>query len=111
MRSLLGGLWFAAASLAATLTGQLTDPQAQPVSDAIVKAGTHETRTDSVGRFALPSLAPGNYIVTGSAPEFESVSHPVTLTEESLTINLRFKRLATRSDAVTVTADVKNLDV
>jgi len=73
VRSLLGGLWFAAASLAATLTGQLTDPQAQPVSDAIVKAGTHETRTDSVGRFALPSLAPGNYIVTGSAPEFESV--------------------------------------
>jgi Carboxypeptidase regulatory-like domain len=71
-----------------------------------------QTHTDSDGKFAFSSLPPGAYQITGAAPGFVSVSRDANLADGgALTVNLQFERLASRSDAVTVTADLKDLDL
>ena len=100
-----------------SVNGQLTDPQGKPVSDARVTAesrgaGTQQIRCDSEGRFAFPSLPSGEYKLVGSAPGFADASQPIAVTDgETLTVNLQFVRLAPRTETVTVTADVSQIDV
>jgi hypothetical protein len=108
---LAAGVVMAAGISAATLTGQLTDPQAKPVANATIKACNAETRTDPEGRFLIAALRPGKCTVTGSAAGFASISETIVLGAERLTIVLQFKRISSRNEAVTVTADVKDLDV
>ena len=100
-----------------SVNGQLTDPQGKPVSDARVTAesrgaGTQQIRCDSEGRFAFPSLPSGEYKLVGSAPGFADASQPIAVTDgETLTVHLQFVRLAPRTETVTVTADVSQIDV
>lgn len=101
-----------------SVSGQLTDPQGKPVADAKVSvvrdrdSRTLATRSDSDGRFAFSSLPPGNYKLNGAASGFVDVSQIVNIADgRALTVNLQFDRLASRSDDVTVTAEVKNLDI
>lgn len=100
-----------------SVSGQLTDPQGKPVSGSRVTAespgaGTQEVRSDSEGRFSFPSLPPGDYKLVGSAPAFSDVSQTVAVTNDAaLTVNLRFVRLAPRTEGITVVADVSQIDV
>jgi hypothetical protein len=119
--AIAGALLFAAVALGAgsgSVSGQLTDPQGRPVVDARVSlvenrdAPPRQTRTDSDGRYAFSSLPAGTCQLVAAAPGFIDVSRTVNATDDGArTVDLRFDRLAPRSEAVTVTADVKSLDI
>jgi hypothetical protein len=100
------------------VAGQLADPQGKPVPGASLRlsggagAAKVSAASDADGRFAFRALAPGEYTLGASAADFEPVARTFHLAEgESLTVDLKFARLASRHDAVTVTADVSQLDV
>ena len=97
-----------------SLQGRLTDPQGQPVPQARVRVSPplRETQTDADGRFVFSSLPPGSLQVTGSAAGFDDIRQNVDLaTGQTLVLNFQFTRLGPHSDAITVTADVKNVDI
>jgi hypothetical protein len=99
------------------VAGVVTDPQGKPVSGARVTAeshgiGTREIRSDSEGRFSFPPLIPGDYKLVASALGFADASQTVAVASGvALTVHLQFVRLAPRTEAVTVTANVTQLDV
>ena len=102
---------------AETVAGRLTDQQGQPVAGASVRLTSphelkpRESTSGPDGEFTVSAL-PGTYTLTVSAPGLEDVTKAVTLKAgESLTLNLAFTRLALRNEAVTVTADVKTVDI
>ena len=102
----------------AGLSGRITDPQGKPVADAKVSIAeerasrTWQTHTDSDGRYAFHSLPTGAFKLAVSAPGFADVSQTAMLTGGvAFVFNLQFERLASRSESVTVTADVKDLDI
>jgi len=71
-----------------------------------------ETRSGSDGHFVFESLPAGACKIVGAAPGFVDISQAVNIADGgALTVNLQFDRLAPHSEAVTVTADVKNLDI
>ena len=71
-----------------------------------------QVRSDAEGRFAFSALPAGAYKLVGTAPGFIDVSQTVNLADgEALTVNFQFNRLATRSESLTVTADVTQVDV
>jgi len=101
-----------------SVSGQLTDPQGRPVADANVSvldgrdSRIRETRSGSDGHFVFESLPAGACKIVGAAPGFVDISQAVNIADGgALTVNLQFDRLAPHSEAVTVTADVKNLDI
>jgi hypothetical protein len=95
-----------------SLTGRLLDPQGKPVPNATLEIQAHRATSNATGAFAFPQLASGAWTLTASAPSFAPVTRTVTLTAgQTLTANLQFTHLAARSDAVTVTADVKQIDI
>jgi hypothetical protein len=102
---------------AGSLTGRLTDPQGQAVAGARVKVIANsdtkaEGNTDREGTFAFPAIATGSYTLVASWPAFVDVSRTIHVGDgEAVMIHLQFMGLAARSDAVTVTADVKDLDI
>jgi Carboxypeptidase regulatory-like domain len=103
---------------AGSLGGQLTDSQGQPVAGAAIavlqnrESTTLETRTDSNGHFEFPIIPLGAYQLMASAPGFVDVSQTLNVSDTSpMVVNLRFDRLSSHTDTVTVTADVKNLGI
>ena len=120
-RVVVGFLLMAGTALRAangSVSGQVTDPQGRPVAGAKIAAVQNrdsriqETRSDSEGRFAFSALPAGEYKLVGTAPGFVDVGRTINLPDgEALTVNLRFDRLASRTDVVTVTADVTQVDV
>jgi hypothetical protein len=101
-----------------SVRGQVTDPQGKPVADAKVAvrerrdSPIQETRSDSDGRFSLASLPPGDYELVGTTPAFADINQAIIVTDGgTLTVNLRFDRMASRTEVVTVTADVKDPDI
>ena len=103
---------FAGAALhAATLSGTIADPQGNPVADATIRiqqdhASSREVRSDPSGRFSIPSLTPGDYTLRASSPAFAEISRRIQIAGDDVVMNLQFERLASRSDSLTVTADV-----
>ena len=94
------------------MSGQLTDPQGKPVADAIVAVSQREIHTDAQGGFVFSDLGTGVYTISANAPGFSEVSSKVRVADgEAATVNLRFAGLVAHADAVTVTANVKNLDL
>ena len=100
------------------VSGRVADLQGKPVAGASVRlapaSGTLalETTTDQNGNFAFPSAPPADYELTAAAEGFTDVRKAVELGDKtSLTVDLRFARLAPRSESVTVIADVKDIGV
>jgi hypothetical protein len=101
-----------------SVAGQLTDPQGKPVAGAKLRLTSGRDRhpleaaSDPGGGFVFLSLAQGNYQLTATAAEFAEVKKTFHVSDgEALMVDLRFSRLAPRTDSVTVTADVKDIDV
>ncbi len=101
-----------------SLTGHLTDPQGKPVAGAKLRlTNGHdsialESASDPGGRFALSPLAEGDYQLSASAPEFVEVRKTFHIADgQALTVDFQFSRLSSRTDSVSVTADVKDIDV
>ena len=100
------------------LEGRLTDAQDRVVPAAklslrmVSSATALESSTDSDGRFVFPAVSPGEYELTAAAPGFVEIKRAVLVGEsEGAALDLRFTSLAARTDTVTVTADVKDIDV
>jgi len=113
---LLAGVALAAGN--GTVSGQLTDPQGRPVANARLTlapgggSAPRETRADGEGRYAFRGLPPGDYDLAAAAPGFVDVKRTVIVAADGTsTVDLRFARLTSRTDAITVTADVKDLDI
>jgi hypothetical protein len=98
-----------------TVSGTLTDPQGKPVAGAYVRllpGPASAAVTDLNGRFAFPAPAAGSYQLSASTAGFTDIRKAIRLTGgEALTVDLQFSLLATRADEITVSADVKDIDV
>jgi hypothetical protein len=101
-----------------SISGRLTDMQGQPVPAGklwLVPGNSStpmSTIVDPTGRFTFHSVLPGTYQLRAAAPGFVEVVKNVRIRNcEALTVNVEFSRLESRTDAVTVTADVKQIDV
>ena len=116
-----GGLLVGVTGLRAaegSVSGQLTDPQGKPVAGAKVKAVlsrnvvASETSSGPDGRFAFATLTAGTYKLVATAPAFADTDKTVSIADgQAVAANLQFEHVATRNDALTVTADVKEVDI
>ncbi len=110
-----GSLLEAAAS---TLTGCLTDTQGKVVSGATVSvlrradSSRRTATTDQVGWFSLVGLDAGEYRLTAEFNGFAVLARTIVLSATGITsVDMQFANLASRSDSVTVTADVFDMGV
>ncbi len=108
---LCASTWCAAAN--GVISGRVTDAQGRPVGGATVRlVASSDTTSDADGKFAFPAVVPGDYQIRAIATGFAEVKKSLHLADgESETVDLQFNRLASRNDSVTVTADVKEIDV
>src|SRR5438128_2730258 len=106
------------AGAATDLTGSLTDPQGQLVSDATIRllrradSTRRETKTDAQGQFSFTNLDSGEYRLTAESPGFAVLTQTIAVQAEGQqTENLQFSGLASRNESVTVTAAVSDAGV
>ncbi|HUK14914.1 MAG TPA: carboxypeptidase-like regulatory domain-containing protein [Bryobacteraceae bacterium] len=84
----------------------------QAAADRDFRAVSTEVTSDPDGKFTFPSILQGDYEISASAPGFADAKKNFHIADrQALTLDLQFSRLAARSDTVTVTADVKEIDV
>jgi len=103
---------------AGSVNGLLTDPQGKPVAGAKIEVTSGrdlnpvESVSDPAGRFVFSPLSEGAYQLSATAAEFADIKKTVHVGDgEALTVDLQFSRLASRTDTVNVTADVRDIDV
>ena len=107
---LLGG--FPAFAGKGSVSGQVSDPQGKPLSGAEVRIGSQGTTSGRDGRFTMAGLPSGKADLVAKAPGFADITRAISLSDdEPATVNLQFLRLAVKHDSVTVTADVKEIDI
>ena len=115
-------LWLTSApflwSAEGSVSGQLTDPQGKPVVGAKLRlvsgrnANLVESFSDAAGRFTFSPLAEGDYQLSATSADFAEVKKAFHMSDgEAVTLHVQFARVAAHADTVTVTADVKNLDI
>lgn len=89
---------FPAQTSATTLSGKVTDPSGQIISNAKVTARnletgqSVETRSNPDGAYAFPNLVPGAYELSVSADAFAAKTFQVTLTAPQQTLDLILTR-------------------
>jgi hypothetical protein len=100
------------------IVGRLTDPQGAVVAGATLRltaisgAPVAEVESERDGRFVFATVPPGDCEIRASAAGFDEIKQTMHVVDgEALRVDLQFARLAARVEAVTVTADVKNIDV
>ena len=107
-----------AADPAGKIFGRVTDPRGATVSRAQIKvidprnSTVCQTPTDAQGYFFCSSVGTGEFSITATAAAFD----PVTVTIRvdpgvEAEANVQFRELASQKQAITVTADVKQVDV
>src|ERR1700692_4614986 len=97
------------------VSGRVVDGQGKPVPRATVHLtrGKRErqTLTDTHGQFEINLNAAGSYALTVTASAFQPLSQSFQLLPRESSLDLQLTPLITRSDSVTVTADVNTFDV
>ena len=95
--------------------GRVVDEQGRPVAGATVllvqgqKAQQVLTGSDGLCQLKLNSA--GRYDLSVTAPMFQPLAKPVELSAGASNLDLQLTPLITRTDSVTVTADINSLDV
>ena len=113
---LLAMLFGAVLHASSTVAGAVTDPQGNPVAGAKVTLASGpdsklvETTTDQDGRFTFASVPDGAFALTAETAGLAPISRRIAA-PGSDALRLQFERLAIHADTMTVTADVKNLDI
>ncbi len=109
------GLFIPAALAAASLSGNLTDPQGEVVAGATVRllrradSSSRETQTNSEGHFSFSNIDSGEYRLTVEYPGFAPISRTVVLSDGTGTEDIQFSDIASQSESVTVSADVSDV--
>ena len=100
------------------VSGNLTDPQGRSIAGATIRLASsrYSNPLESVsgpgGRFAFSSVAEGTYQLSATAMGFVELKKTIRVTDgEALTLDLQFSSVSSRTDSVTVAADVKDIDV
>jgi hypothetical protein len=71
-----------------------------------------EAESDADGKFVFAAVPAGEYELSAASPGFAETKKAVHIGEDGVdTVDLRFSSLATRTDTVTVAADVRDIDV
>ncbi len=113
----LSALLLPASALAAdfAVSGRVVDAQGRPVAGAAVLLvegqKAQQGVTDTQGLFQLKLDSAGIYHLLVTAPMFQPLSNTVELGAGASSLDLQLTPLITRSDSVTVTADINSLDV
>jgi Carboxypeptidase regulatory-like domain len=98
-----------------SVSGRVVDAQGKAVAGAAVHIAQgkndRQTLTDTQGFFAIKLDAAGSYDLTVVAPTFQPLSKSLNLVAQESSLDLQLIPLITRSDTVTVTADVNAIDV
>lgn len=98
-----------------SISGSLSDPAGKHVSHGRLRLKLTpqvlETESDPDGNFVFPTVPAGTYTLSATAPGFEPTTRTLNVTGgEARTVNVQFTRLASRTDKITVTADVAQMD-
>ena len=100
-----------------TITGRVTDPQGKPVPDArvVLSAGGAAARQCAAGMdgsFAFEAVPEGSYRVAVAAAGLQDAATDIRVTAgQTAAADVQLERAAARREAVTVTADVSQVDV
>ena len=101
-----------------SITGGLSDPQGRSVAGAKVRllSSGHssflESVSDAGGRFVFSTLAAGTYQLSAAALGFAELRKTIQVSDGAvLRVDLQFTKIMARTDSVTVTADVRDIDV
>jgi hypothetical protein len=107
-----------AADPAGRISGRVTDPQGATVSHAQVTVSNQnrstvcQTTSDAQGYFFCPSIGTGEFSVTATAQAFSPVTMAIRVEAGArVEADLQFRELASQKQAITVTADVTQVDV
>jgi hypothetical protein len=110
----------AAATAAATVTGVVVDSSGRPVRDAVVviraatvaidSAGEANSRTDSLGRFRLGTIAPGAVVLMVHHAAFESIQADASVAA-AVTVSLRIALNPVDSAALMARASITQQDL
>ena len=101
----------------ATISGTVTDPSgavivhAHVVVHSLATGAERAIDTDSAGLYAVPSLQPGDYSVTATAPGFSAYTVPkVTLdVDRAITVNMRLP-VSSAGETVQVNSDAAQIE-
>jgi Carboxypeptidase regulatory-like domain len=101
-----------------SLTGTVTDPSGSALPGAsitIVNDANHLTRkttADSLGRYSLLQVEPGNYTVTATAAGFADTIIPNVrlLVNSPATVAIKFEKVGSVSEAVSVSAEALQIN-
>ncbi len=109
---------FCAYASAVTVTGHLSDPQGKPVPNAVISLvnpqgiSVMESTTSGDGAFRFSVDTPGSYLVRAKATGFDDLSQPLLISRQGVSdVALTFTTVALQKTALTVTADITNLDI
>jgi hypothetical protein len=107
-----------AANPSGQVSGRVTDPQGATVPHAQIRvidasnARVCQTATDAQGYFLCSAVGAGEFGITATALAFNAITTTVRLEAGAhVEANLQFRELATQRQAVTVSADLTELDV
>ena len=103
---------------ATKITGRLTDPQGQLVSDATIRllrradSTQRELKTDEQGQFLFTGLDGGEYRLTAESPGFGAITRTIAVQADGEQQEvLSFSGVASQNEFVTVTASVSDVGV
>ena len=103
--------------MAASLSGDLMDPQGSLVAGGTVRllrradSSTCETRTDTAGQFSFAALAPGEYRLVAEYPGFAPITRTLVVPEGHESTEIQFAGVQSESASITVSADVADVGV
>src|SRR6185437_6106884 len=101
---------------AVEISGQVTNPQSNPITNARVTlddvrtGSVHATSTDVTGHFSLP-VPYGAYTVKVTAAGFQHAARAINVSSTAPAINIQLTSVAQKRESIAVVADVKQSSI